>query len=66
MEYHSNGRSLQKVQGHRAGVVLDMTPRTGGPVGHGPNPVALREGEGKVRGARREVRGGKMRGTGAR
>jgi len=33
-----NGRvqwgSLQKVQGHRAGVNADLTPSTGGPVGH--------------------------------
>jgi len=34
-------RSLQKVQGHRAGVVVDVTLRTGGPVGHAPNPMAL-------------------------
>jgi len=27
-------RSLQKVQGHRAGFDVDVTPRTGGPVGH--------------------------------
>ena len=26
--------SLQKVQGHRAGVNADLTPSTGGPVGH--------------------------------
>ena len=26
--------SLQKVQGHRAGVNADLTPPTGGPVGH--------------------------------
>ena len=36
------GRSLQKVQGHRtaqghrAGVDVDVTPSTGGPVGHPP------------------------------
>ena len=34
-------RSLQKVQGHRAGVDVDVTPSTGGPVGHPPNPAAL-------------------------
>ena len=28
-------------QGHRAGVVVDVSLRTGGPVGHAPNPVAL-------------------------
>ena len=34
-------RSLQKVQGHRAGVDVDVTPHTGGPVGHPPNPATL-------------------------
>jgi len=40
-------RSLQKVQGHRtaqghgAGVDVDVTPPTGGPVGHPPNPATL-------------------------
>ena len=40
-------RSLQKVQGHRtaqghrAGVDVDVTPPTGGPVGHPPNPAIL-------------------------
>ena len=40
-------RSLQKVQGHRtaqghrAGVDVDVTPLTGGPVGHPPNPATL-------------------------
>ena len=39
--------SLQKVQGHRtsqghrAGVDVDVTPPTGGPVGHPPNPATL-------------------------
>jgi len=28
------GRSLQKVQGHRAGVDVNLTQSTGGPVGH--------------------------------
>ena len=38
----SSARSLQKVQGHRtaqghrAGVDVDVTPPTGGPVGHPP------------------------------
>ena len=41
------GRSLQMVQGHRtaqghrAGVDVDVTPPTGGPVGHLPNPATL-------------------------
>ena len=30
---HTDG-SLQKVQGHRAGVNADLTPSTGGPVEH--------------------------------
>jgi len=40
-------RSLQKVQGHRtaqghrAGVDVDVTPPTGGRVGHPPNPTTL-------------------------
>ena len=40
-------RSLQKVQSHRtaqgnmAGVDVDVTPPTGGPVGHPPNPATL-------------------------
>ena len=40
-------RSLQKVQGHRtaqghrAGVDVDVSPPTGGPVGHPPNPATL-------------------------
>ena len=39
-------RSLQKVQGHRtaqsqAGVDVDVTPPTSGPVGHPPNPATL-------------------------
>ena len=40
-------RSLQKVQGHRtaqghrAGVDVDVTPPTGGRVGHPPNPATL-------------------------
>jgi len=41
------GRSLQKVQGHRtaqghrAGVDVDVTPPTGGPVGCPPKPATL-------------------------
>ena len=41
------GRSLQKVQGHRtaqghrARVDAEVTPPTGGPVGHPPNPATL-------------------------
>ena len=34
-------RSLQKVQGHRAGVDVDVTPPTGGRVGHPPNSATL-------------------------
>ena len=37
-------RSLQKVQGHRTAqgrVDVDVTPPTGGPVGHPPNPATL-------------------------
>ena len=43
----SPDRSLQKVQGHRtaqghrAGVDVDVTQPTGGPVGHPPNPATL-------------------------
>ena len=43
----ATGRSLQKVQGHRtaqghrSGVDVDVTPPTGGPVGHPPNPATL-------------------------
>ena len=44
---NSSHRSLQKVQGHRAtqghraGVDVDVTPPTGGLVGHPPNPATL-------------------------
>jgi len=40
-EGNGEKRSLQKVQGHRAGVDVDVTPPTGGPVGHPPNPATL-------------------------
>jgi len=45
----SHRRSLRKVQGHRAGVDVDVTPPTGGPVGHPPNPAP------RVTAVRREV-----------
>ena len=44
LDIYWQDRSLQKVQGHRtaqghrAGVDVDMTPPTGGPVGQGTSP----------------------------
>jgi len=37
----AKGTGHRTAQGHRAGVDVDVTPPTGSPVGHPPNPATL-------------------------